>query len=135
MKKLMLIGTVIASLAGAGVASATSVTVVDPTPNGTFTGSYTYSCPTQTNPNQTCTATQNGYIEVNSNGAVACNGNPSTLNSPAGSGQGEIWVGPANAAQTPLEAAPGNVIGAGSDTPSATQGPCNENPSSTGVSP
>lgn len=138
MKKLILAGTLVAALAGAGVASASSVTVVDPSPTGTFSGSYTYSCPTATNPNQTCTANQNGYVQVNSGGAVACNGNPTTLNGPEGTGQGEIWIGPGNAPApggTIVGAAPGNAFGAGNNPTSASQGPCNQNPSSTGVSP
>ena len=138
MKKMILVGTAIAALAPAAAASATAVTVTDPT-GGAFSGSYTYSCPTATNPSQTCQGTQTGYVQVNNNGAVACNGNPTTLNSPAGSGQGFVWVGSGNAASQPLQQDPTGNVGAGSDqtgTGASAQGqPCNENPSSTGVTP
>jgi len=130
-----------AVLVPASVASASSVTVTDPTPGGAFTGSYTYNCPTLTNPNQTCQGTQVGYVQVNSNGAVACNGSPTTLNGPEGSGQGYIWVGPGNQPSSSgfsLFAAPGGAAGAGSWRAPADGKPgqpCPQSNPSTGVSP
>ena len=143
MRKPILGGLVaLAVLVPASVASATAVTVTDPTAGvtNTFTGSYTYNCPTATNPNQTCQATQTGYVQVNSNGAVACNGNPTTLSGgPVGSGQGYVWVGSGNAPSSSGFILQGNsTIGAGSyGAPADGQPgqPCPQSSPTTGVTP
>jgi hypothetical protein len=128
LRKLILTGAVVASVAFAGVATAAPLAKVDdPSPNKAFTGSYTRADGT--------TGTQTGYVAVYSDGAEACNGG-TTLQLPdrANPGattpaQGFVWVGPAHAASDTSGggAAPANVAGAG-DMQSAQTGPyCREN--------
>ncbi|MDX6671478.1 MAG: hypothetical protein QOI91_1841 [Solirubrobacteraceae bacterium] len=125
MRKLILTGAAVASVAFAGVATAAPLAKVDdPTPNKVFTGTYTNADGT--------TGTQTGYVAVYSDGVVACNGGttlqlPDRANpgktSPA---QGQAWVGPNHAAKDTSAggAAPGNVAGAGNNQTAKTGAYC-----------
>jgi hypothetical protein len=128
-KAIMAAAAVACAVAGPAYAGTQIVAVSDPTPNGAFTGTYTYKCPTATDPNATCTGTQKGYVGVYSDGVVACNGNTSYKNPQDGSAlQGYIWVGPGEASSNPTAAAPGNVVGAGDNNHDSASQPTSSAP-------
>lgn len=136
MKKLTLVAASIAAFAFVGQAAA-GVIVTDPT--GQFSGQYQTGTDANGNPTY---AQQNGYVGVDSNGVVACNGSTTTLINPQDGTplQGYIWVGPNNAATNPTEAAPDNVAGAGDNNKTATgtptgKSPCPNGNPQTGVTP
>ena len=135
MRKPILAGlTALAVLVPASVASATAVTVTDPTAGVTNTFSGPYTTTTGGSGYQT------GYVQVNSNGAVACNGNPTTLSGgPVGTGQGYVWVGSGNAPSSGGFILQGNsTIGAGSYGAPADGKPgqpCPQASPTTGVTP
>lgn len=126
MKKFILAGAAAAALASSGVASA--VVVSDPTPNGAFTGTYTYSCTVNGQPS-TCTGTQKGYVSADQSGVVACNGQAHPNSSGAGDLQGYVWVGSANQASNPVGSDPTGNVGAGSNKDASGNGaPCPQQP-------
>ena len=126
-----------AMLTWAPASSAQLVTVEDPTPTGSFSGSYAcyeYTAETATDPGEytadgtfvgTATGTHNrvdstcgqtGYVSVGTEGVVACNGNEEITRPDDGSPlQGYVWIGPDLAASNPTAASPGNIIGAGNN--------------------
>lgn len=122
MRKLILTVVAIAGLtfaasAGADHYGSSVVAVTDPTPSGEFTGNYVVSKDDPaTEENEYQEGTQQGYVGVYENGAVACNGNPEITRPDDGSPLvGYIWVGPGMAASNPTAAAPGDAAGAGNN--------------------
>lgn len=68
MKKVILAVAVAAMLVFAATAGAETVRVADPTPNGQFTGEYTYDCTDEAGNPATCEGTQVGYVQLSSDG-------------------------------------------------------------------
>jgi hypothetical protein len=140
LKKLILALATAAALVFAAAALAAAVTVVDPTPNGAFTGSYTYSCPTPTDPAHKCTATQHGYVRVstdNSGGpeVQACNGNPAYANPQSGSPlQGYVYLSPTGSGPAGSDYGETHV-GANNNNKTGTAAPCPNNPTANSVTP
>jgi len=131
MKKVML--AAVAALAIGAVTPAFGspiVALTDPTPDGTFTGTYVISNDDPATPeNEYKEGTQQGYIGVYDDGVVVCNGNPGLTRPDDGSPlQGYIWVGPGEAASHQSAAAPGNAAGAGDNYQGADGQPTGSSP-------
>ena len=113
-------------------ASADIVKVEDPTPDGSFSGTYVVSNddPSTTDQNEYQEGTQTGYVGVSTDGyVVACNGNPELTRPDDGSPLvGYVWVGPNGEASNVTAEAPGGVAGAGNNHEDADGNPTGESP-------
>lgn len=131
MKKVLFLVAAIFALSAAP-ASADWVKVDDPTPGGSFSGTYVVSNddPNTTDVNEYQETTQTGYVGVNTDGyIVACNGNPALTRPDDGTPLvGYVWVGPSGAADNQTAAAPGNVAGAGNNHEDVDGNPTGESP-------
>jgi hypothetical protein len=145
VKKTVLSTLVVAGLmAYVPMAGAAGITVKDPTPTQTFSGTYQCGWETEAdpdNPGQTrykldangdkipVYCDQQGYVYAGDDGVVACNGNQEVTRPDDGTPlQGYIWVGPGLAASNPTAASPGNVAGAGNNHETADGEPTGESP-------
>jgi len=143
MKKSLVAALACALLAVPGIAAAEPlVTVEDPTPTGTFTGTYQCGWETYVDENGDTQYTldedgnripvycdETGYVSVGTDGVVACNGNEEITRPDDGTAlQGYIWIGPGQAASNPTAAAPGNAAGAGNNHEDADGEPTGESP-------
>lgn len=134
MKKTVLSAVVAVGCLGfAGPAAAQSITVADPTPTKTFSGSYhcgyewKWNATTQQweqDTSKPVMCEQTGGVYAGTNGVSACNGNENIKrpddNTPL---QGYIWVGPGIAATNPTAQAPGGAFGAGNNNEDASGQP------------
>ena len=131
----------VACLGLAPSASAQSLTVTDPTPTQTFSG--TYHCGYEWKWNSVTKqweqdktkpvyCQQQGYVYAGTDGVAACNGSEQVTRPDDGSAlQGYVWVGPGLAATNPTGSAPGGVAGAGNNHEGAGgeptgSGPCRQ---------
>jgi hypothetical protein len=131
LKKAIIALAAAAALVFAATAIAQEVTVADPTPNHAFRGTYTYSCPTATNPAATCQGTQDGYVRLSTDTAKgpevqACSGN-GVANNPSSNKpalQGYVYISPTGSG--PAASDYGNqYIGANNNNShDATAAPC-----------
>jgi hypothetical protein len=132
LKKVLLI--VVAILAISAVSANAEMTKVeDPTPDGTFSGTYVVSNddPNTPDQNEYQEGTQTGYVGVDAEGqyVVACNGNPEITRPDDGSPLvGYVWVGPNGAASNPTAQSPAGVVGAGNNHEDAEGNPTGESP-------
>jgi hypothetical protein len=131
LKKVLLM--VVAILAISAVpANAEMTKVEDPTPDGSFSGTYVVSNDDPSTPeNEYQEGTQTGYVGADAEGqyVVACNGNPELTRPDDGSPLvGYVWVGPNGAASNQTFAAPGNVAGAGNNHEDADGNPTGASP-------
>jgi hypothetical protein len=124
LKKFILALASAAVLAFAATAAAETLYVADPTPTGTFTG--TYACPTATNPDQTCA--QQGYVQLSNDGGPevqACNGNEGLTRPDDGQPiQGYAYLSPTGSGPASPSTGGNQYIGASDDTETGGSSPC-----------
>jgi hypothetical protein len=141
MRKTVLMLVALGCLAFTATASAQGITVSDPTPTKTFSG--TYHCGYEWKWNATTQeweqdkskpyyCEQQGYVYAGTDGVVACSGNEKITRPDDGSAvQGYVWIGPDHAATTPTGQAPGGLFGAGNNN-EGPDGPTGEGPCTQG---